>query len=81
MRPRSVIAQDLGDDILLIFTNRRYQPTPPRTPDTRWNARVALRRMAVDRDLPHRTACQQIATIYKEWQQSPNPLARPGRRL
>ncbi len=66
------IAAELGDDLLLVFTNRGRDSAPG--PDQFHlirpsfdGARVTLRRMAVERDLPRRTACEQIAKIYREW--------------
>ncbi len=61
------IEAELGDDLLLVFTNRgadQFHLIRPSFDGTR----VTLRRMAVERDLPRRTACQQVAKIYAEWQ-------------
>ena len=69
------IADDLGDDLLLVFTNRdadQLQLVHPKFD----GARVTLRRMTVERDLPRRTACQQIAEIYKQWREPGKTLSR-----
>ncbi len=69
------IADDLGDDLLLVFTNRdinQLQLVHPKFD----GARVTLRRMTVERDLPHRTACQQIAEIYRQWREPGKTLSR-----
>ena len=58
-----LIADQLGDDLLLVFTNTSVsqlhliQPSFERT-------RPTLRRMIVERDLPRRTAVQQVSNIY-----------------
>ena len=61
------IEAELGDDLLLVFTNRGADQLHLIRPSFD-DARVTLRRMAVERDLPRRTACQQVAKIYAEWQ-------------
>lgn len=69
------IEQELGDDLLLVFTNRDADQLHLIRPAFD-GARVTLRRMAVDRDLPRRTPCQQIAEIYREWRAPGKTLSR-----
>ena len=66
---------ELGDDLLLVFTNRRTSQLHLIRPSFD-GARVTLRRMAVERDLPRRTPCQQIAEIYREWRAPGKTLSR-----
>ncbi|MCH8818261.1 MAG: hypothetical protein IIC92_11090, partial [Chloroflexi bacterium] len=61
-----LIASELSDDLLLVMTNTPdrqlhfIRPTfAGRTP--------SLRRMVIERDLPRRTAIQQLSNIYWEW--------------
>lgn len=63
--------QDLGDDLLLVFANRSVNQLHFIRPKLD-GARITLRRMVVERDLPRRTACEQIAKIYQEWQHRSN---------
>ena len=64
-----LLALDLGDDLLLVFTNTSgsqlhlIHPVFDR-------AQPTLRRMIVERDLPRRTAVQQVAGIYDSYLQS-----------
>ncbi|MXW24869.1 MAG: class I SAM-dependent DNA methyltransferase [Dehalococcoidia bacterium] len=60
-----VIARQIGDDLLLVVTNASGSQLHFVLPDLT-DARPTLRRIVVERDLPRRTAVQQIATIY--WQ-------------
>ena len=57
-----LIAEQLGDDLLLIFANT--SATQLHLIHPRFERGVILRRMVVERDLPRRTAVQQVANIY-----------------
>ena len=60
-----LIADQLGEDLLLLFTNRpadQLHIVHPRFE----GARPTLRRMIVERYLPRRTAVQQVSNIYWE---------------
>ena len=66
-----LIAEQLGDDLLLVFTNTSasklhlIQPSFESLPRTGYGgARSTLRRIIVERDLPRRTAVQQVSNIY-----------------
>ncbi len=64
-----LLADQLGDDLLLVFTN------PPATQlhiilPTFAGARPTLRRMVVERYLPRRTAVQQVSNIYWNYRSS-----------
>ena len=64
-----LIADQLGDDLLLVFTNtsaNQLHLIHPRFEGTR----PTLRRMSVERDLPRRTAIQQVSDIYGNYQSS-----------
>ena len=69
------IEQELGDDLLLVFTNRDADQLQFVRPDLD-GARVSLRRMTVERDLPRRTPCQQVAEIYRQWREPGKTLSR-----
>ena len=58
-----LMADQLGDDILLVFTNTSASQLHFILPKFE-GARPTLRRMVVERDLPRRTAVQQVAGIY-----------------
>ena len=58
-----LIAEQLGDDLLLVFTNTSASQLHLIQPSFE-GARPTLRRMIVDRDLPRRTAVQQVSNIY-----------------
>ncbi len=58
-----LIADQLGDDLLLVFTNTSASQLHHILPEFE-GARPTLRRMVVERDLPRRTAVQQVAGIY-----------------
>ena len=58
-----LIADQLGDDLLLVFTNTSASQLHVILPKFE-GARPALRRMVVERDLPRRTAVQQVASIF-----------------
>ena len=57
------VADQLGDDLLLVFTNSSASQLHFVYPSFQ-GARPILRRMVVERDLPHRTAIQQVSNIY-----------------
>ena len=59
-----LIASDLGDDLLLVFTDRDVSQLQLVLPDLT-GSRPTLRRMVVERYLPQRTAVEQIARIYR----------------
>ena len=59
-----LIARDLGTDLLLVLTNRGASELHLVLPDLA-GSRPTLRRMVVERDLPQRTAVEQIARIYR----------------
>ena len=58
-----LIADQLGDDQLLVFTNTSVSQLHLILPKFE-GARPTLRRMVVERDLPRRTAVQQVASIF-----------------
>ena len=58
-----LIADQLGDDMLMVFTNTSASQLHLILPKFE-GARPTLRRMVVERDLPRRTAVQQVASIY-----------------
>lgn len=58
-----IIAEQFGDDLLLVLTNAGASQLHFVRPDL-GDARPRLRRMIVERDLPQRTAVEQIAGIY-----------------
>ena len=58
-----LIASQLGDDLLLVFTNTSASQLHCILPKFE-GARPTLRRMVVERDLPHRSAVQQVASIF-----------------
>ena len=60
-----LIADQLGEDLLLLFTNRSADQLHLVHPSFE-GARPTLRRMIVERDLPRRTAVQQVSNIYWE---------------
>ena len=61
------LADQLGDDLLLVFTNPSASQIHIVLPSFT-GARPTLRRMVVDRDLPRRTAIQQASNIYWNYQ-------------
>ena len=63
------LADQLGDDLLLIFTNTSGSQLHFIHPSFE-HAQPTLRRMVVERDLPRRTAVQQVANIYWECRKS-----------
>ena len=64
-----LIADQLSDDILLIFTNTSASQLHFIYPAFK-GSRPTLRRMIVERDLPQRTAVQQLSNIYWNFQDS-----------
>ena len=58
-----LIASQLGDDLLLVFTNTSASQIHFILPKFA-GTRPTLRRMVVERDLPRRTAVQQVASIF-----------------
>ena len=64
-----VIADQLGEDLLLVFTNSSANQLHIILPSFA-SARPTLRRMVVDRDLPRRTVVQQVSNIYWNWKAS-----------
>ncbi|MYE41863.1 MAG: hypothetical protein F4X27_16805 [Chloroflexi bacterium] len=58
-----LIADQLGDELLLVFTNTSVSQLHLILPKFE-GARPTLQRMVVERDLPRRTAVQQVAGIY-----------------
>ena len=68
-RAARLIADQIGEDVLLVFINPFGSQLHVVLPDfTR--SRIALRRMVVERDLPRRTAVQQVSNIYWRYQAS-----------
>ena len=64
-----LISEQLGDDLLLVFSNTSVSHLHFIHPDFA-GARPTLRRMIVERDLPHRTSAQQVASIYWKYRES-----------
>ena len=58
-----LISDQLGDDMLLVFTNTSASQLHLILPKFE-GARPTLQRMVVERDLPRRTAIEQVAGIY-----------------
>ena len=58
-----LIAEQLGDELLLVFTNTSVSQLHLILPKFE-GARPTLRRMVVERDLPQRTAVERVATIF-----------------
>ena len=58
-----LIADQLGDDLLLVITNTSVSQIHLVYPSFE-SARPTLSRMIVERDLPRRTAVQQVSNIY-----------------
>ena len=66
-----LIEDRLGDDLLLVFTNTSASQLHL-IQSSFEGARPTLRRMIVERDLPRRTAVQQVSHIYWNHQDSGN---------
>ena len=64
-----LIGDQLGDDLLLVFTNTSASQLHFIHPSFK-TARPTLRRIVVERDLPHRTAVQQVSSIYWNFRES-----------
>ena len=64
-----MLAEELGDDLLLVFTNADADQLHLVLPEF-GRSRPTLRRTVVERDLPQRTAVQQLSNIYWEHQQT-----------
>ena len=64
-----LISEQLGDDLLLVFTNTSASQLHLIQPSFE-GTRPTLRRMIVERDLPRRTAVQQVSHIYWNHQDS-----------
>ena len=58
-----LISDQLGYDLLLVFTNRSADQIHLILPSFE-TTRPTLRRMIIERDLPRRTAVQQVSNIY-----------------
>ena len=58
-----LIADQLGDDLLLVITNTSVSQIHLVYPSFE-SSRPTLRRMVIERDLPRRTAIQQVSNIY-----------------
>lgn len=64
-----LLAGQLGDDLLLVFANPAASQLHVIRP-VFGGARPTLRRIVLERDLPRRTAIQQISNIYWNWRES-----------
>ena len=64
-----LLADQLGHSLLLVFTNAGASQLHLVLPEF-IGSRPTLRRMVVERDLPQRTAVQQISNIYWEHQET-----------
>ena len=64
-----LLADQIGEDVLLVFTNPSASQVHVVLPDFT-KSRISLRRMVVERDLPRRTAVQQVSNIYWRYQAS-----------
>ncbi|MCY3922584.1 MAG: class I SAM-dependent DNA methyltransferase, partial [Chloroflexi bacterium] len=58
------VRDDLGEDMLLLFSNAATSQLHWIYPDFGSGANPTLKRMVVERDLPRRTVVQQISNIY-----------------
>ena len=63
------IADQLGEDMLLVFTNTSCTQLHFIHPDFD-GAQPTLRRMVVERDLPRRTAVEQFSNVYWNYERS-----------
>ena len=59
-----LISEQLGDDLLVLFTNKSASQLHFIHPQFGSSASPTLRRMVVERDLPRRTAVQQVSNVY-----------------
>lgn len=64
-----LIESELGDELLLVFTNRKCDQLHFVYPSFE-GRQPALRRMVIEKGLPRRTVVQQIANIWAKWQVS-----------
>ena len=64
-----LIGDQLGDELLLVFTNTSASQLHFVHPSFK-TPRPTLRRIIVERDLPHRTAVQQVSSIYWNFRES-----------
>ncbi len=64
-----IVSDRISDDPLLLFTNRDASQLHFVYPDF-VGTQPTLRRLVVERDLPRRTAVQQVANIYHQWQRT-----------
>lgn len=65
------LESDLGGDVLLVFSNKNNDQLHFIWPDFQ-GQRPTLRRIVVERDLPMRTAVQQLSNLYWRWQETKN---------
>ena len=66
-----LISADHGADVLMVFTNRSCSQLHFILPSFE-GRNPSLRRMVIERDLPRRTAVQQLSNIYWEWDRTGN---------
>ena len=59
-----VVTEQLGGDLLLVVANASFSQLHLVYPSFEGVVRPVLRRMVVERDLPRRTAVQQVSNIY-----------------
>ena len=64
-----LVSNQLGGDILMVFTNEEADQLHFIYP-TFEGVRPTLRRMVIERDLPHRTAVMQVSNIFHEWERA-----------
>ncbi len=69
-----IIQGELGEDMLLLFTNADASQLHWIHPAWGAQSTPTLRRMVVERDLPQRTAYQQISNLFHDHQQGGNLL-------
>ena len=65
------LSGDLGDDLLLVVLTHDADELHFVHPDFS-GQRIGLRRIVFERNLPHRTAVQQLASIFWNWKDSDN---------
>ena len=68
------VRDDLGEDMLLLFSNAPTSQLHWIYPDFGSGANPTLKRMVVERDLPRRTVVQQISNIYWRYGELGNVL-------
>ena len=61
-----LVSRDHGENLLMVFTNRACSQLHFVLPSFSGRT-ISLRRMIIERDLPRRTAVQQLSNIYWEW--------------